>query len=44
MAEVTAWNLDRNTAETTINWRCINADARIKLKHLYIRRSSRDTL
>jgi DDE superfamily endonuclease len=33
--EVDAWNRDRNTAATTIDWRFTTADARIKLKHLY---------
>jgi hypothetical protein len=33
--EVGAWNRDRNTAATTIDWRFTTADARIKLKHLY---------
>jgi hypothetical protein len=35
VAEVTAWNQDRNAAETTIDWRFTTTDARIKLKHLY---------
>jgi len=33
--EVAAWNRDRNTAATSIDWRFTTADARIKLKHLY---------
>lgn len=33
--EVAAWVRDRNTAQTTINWRFTTADARIKLKRLY---------
>ena len=35
VAEVTAWNGDRNAAEKTIDWRFTTADARIKLKRLY---------
>ncbi len=35
VAEISAWNQDRNAAETTIDWRFTTADARIKLKHLY---------
>ncbi len=33
--EVAAWEDARNTAATRIDWRFTNADARIKLKHLY---------
>ncbi len=33
--EVAAWVRDRNTAQTTIDWRFTTADARIKLKRLY---------
>jgi len=35
VAEISAWNQDRNAAETTVDWRFTTADARIKLKHLY---------
>jgi hypothetical protein len=35
VAEISAWNQDRNAAGTTIDWRFTTADARIKLKHLY---------
>jgi len=35
VAEITAWNRDRNAAQKTIDWRFTTADARIKLKHLY---------
>jgi DDE superfamily endonuclease len=34
-AETTAWVHDRNTQQTTIDWRFTTADARIKLKRLY---------
>jgi hypothetical protein len=33
--EVMAWNHERNTDATTIDWRFTTADARIKLKRLY---------
>ncbi len=33
--EVSAWEAERNAAESTIDWRFTSADARIKLKHLY---------
>jgi len=33
-AEVTAWNRDRNTAATTIDWRFTTADARIVVRQL----------
>ena len=33
--EVTAWEHDRNSRETTIDWQFTTADARIKLKRLY---------
>ena len=33
--EVEAWEMARNAAATTIDWRFTTADARIKLKHLY---------
>ena len=34
-AEVTAWNVERNTAERGVNWHFTTDDARIILKHLY---------
>lgn len=33
--EVGAWEAERNTAESSINWRFTTDEARIKLKHLY---------
>ncbi len=33
--EVSAWEAERNAAESSIEWRFTSADARIKLKHLY---------
>ena len=33
--EVAAWEVERNAATRTIDWRFTTADARIKLKHLY---------
>ena len=33
--EVGAWEQERNADESTIDWRFMTADARIKLKHLY---------
>ena len=33
--EVSAWEEQRNAAESSIDWRFTTADARIKLKHLY---------
>ena len=33
--EVSAWEAERNVAESSIDWRFTSADARIKLKHLY---------
>lgn len=33
--EIDAWQQERNTRQTTINWRFTTADARIKLKKLY---------
>jgi transposase len=33
--EVSAWEEERNAAESSIEWRFTSADARIKLKHLY---------
>jgi hypothetical protein len=35
IAEVTAWNEDRNAAGRGVDWRFTTEDARIKLKHLY---------
>jgi len=35
IAEVAAWEDERNAAAVTIDWRFTTADARIKLKHLY---------
>ena len=35
VAEITAWNQDRNAVATTIDWRFTTADARIRLKRLY---------
>jgi hypothetical protein len=32
---VAAWEAQRNTAASTVNWRFTTADARIKLKRLY---------
>jgi hypothetical protein len=32
--EVMAWNHDRNTDQTTIDWRFTTADTRVKLKRL----------
>ena len=34
-AMTAAWNADRNTAQTKVDWRFRTADARIKLKRLY---------
>ncbi len=33
--QVAAWECDRNTANTKVNWRFTTPDARIKLKYLY---------
>ncbi len=33
--EVSAWEAERNAAESFIDWRFTSTDARIKLKHLY---------
>jgi hypothetical protein len=33
--EACAWNKDRNTRQTKVDWQFTTADARIKLKHLY---------
>jgi hypothetical protein len=33
--EVGAWEAERNASESSIDWRFITGDARIKLKHLY---------
>lgn len=33
--EVSAWEEERNAAESSIDWRFTTTDARIKLKHLY---------
>jgi len=33
--EVGAWEVERNAAESSIEWRFTSVDARIKLKHLY---------
>jgi transposase len=33
--EVSAWEDERNAAESSIDWRFTTTDARIKLKHLY---------
>ena len=33
--EVSAWEAERNAAESSIDWRFTSTDARIKLKHLY---------
>jgi hypothetical protein len=35
MAEVAAWERDRNAEQTGVDWRFTTADARIKLKRLY---------
>ena len=35
IAEVAAWEGERNGSGATVNWRFTTADARIKLKHLY---------
>ena len=34
-SEVAAWETDRNTRQTTANWRFTTDDARIKLRRLY---------
>ncbi len=34
-SELSAWERQRNTANTTVNWRFTTDNARIKLKHLY---------
>ena len=34
-SEVNAWQKDRNAKVVKVDWRFINADACIKLKHLY---------
>jgi hypothetical protein len=33
--EAAAWEIGRNTAESTVDWRFTTADARVKLKRLY---------
>jgi hypothetical protein len=33
--EIAAWQEQRNTSKSKINWRFTTQDARIKLKHLY---------
>jgi hypothetical protein len=33
--EIAAWEDDRNTTATAVNWRFTTVDARIKLRHLY---------
>ena len=33
--EVSAWEEERNAAESSIDWGFTSAEARIKLKHLY---------
>jgi hypothetical protein len=33
--EAAAWEIERNTAESTVDWRFTTADARVKLKRLY---------
>ena len=33
--EVAAWEAERNTASSAVDWRFTTSDARIKLKHLY---------
>ena len=35
VSEVAAWKTDRNTRQTTVNWRFTTDDARIKLRSLY---------
>ena len=35
LEETAAWEMERNTAEATVDWRFTTADARIKLKKLY---------
>jgi hypothetical protein len=35
IAEVAAWEQDRNATQVTVDWRFTTADARVKLKHLY---------
>jgi DDE superfamily endonuclease len=35
VAEIAAWEAERNAAGMTVNWRFTTADARIKLKRLY---------
>jgi hypothetical protein len=34
--KLAAWQDERNTNHTKANWRFTTADARIKLKHLYL--------
>ncbi len=34
-SNIAAWENDRNNRQSKINWHFFNADARIKLKHLY---------
>ena len=34
-SEVNAWQAQRNTKDTKINWQFTTSDARIKLKRLY---------
>jgi hypothetical protein len=34
-SEVTAWEQKQNKAHATVDWQFTNADALIKLKHLY---------
>ena len=33
--KVEAWNQERNTRQTKVNWQFTTADARVKLKRLY---------
>ena len=32
---VRSWEKDRNARQRTVDWQFTNADARVKLKHLY---------
>jgi predicted AAA+ superfamily ATPase len=34
-AEVSAWNCDRNSRQTKVDWQFTTSNARIKLKRLY---------
>src|SRR4029078_1774989 len=41
--EITAWEIDRNTDHSVVQWRFTTPDARISLRHLYPQFSDRRT-